>query len=159
MKLILIALFILDVSWAKNLSAREEALSLFPEKLRQVLSYNSEQIKKVIDAIDAQSKHETKETIFINVYGVNYDVTLGKAGKTLAWMSLMAPPKHAPGLYERLLEQMSKSDQKKIIQERTVTRGNSKQHYLDFNFKSEGVILRFNLSNKELFSVVVRKSP
>ncbi len=159
MKCILIVLIIFNVAWAKNLSPREEALSLFPEKLRQVLSYDSEQIKKLIDAFDAQTKHETKDTIFLNVYGVNYDVTLGKVGKTLSWISLMAPPKHAPGLYERLIQQMSKHDQKKIIQEKTVTQGKLKQHYLDFDFKSEGVLLRFNLSNKELFSVVVRKSP
>ncbi len=141
-------------SWAVE-SPRQLALEQFPIQVRDLLGKKSSEARIVFKDVPQNKRREDDRGLFLNLLGVNYDVTLGKKAETIEWLALRSPPQQAKGLYEKIMEKYGKQAQIKDVQ---VT-GPAPGQYIEISFPAEGSVFRFMASSKDLYSVVVQKRP
>ena len=154
MKYLLVVLLSLAVtnSWA-DASPRALALEQFPVQVRDLVGKKILEARNALKDIPSNKLREDDRGLFVNLLGVNYDVTLGKKTETVEWLALRSPPQHAKGLYEKIMEKYAKTAKIKDVQVGGPDPGN----YIEVSFPDEGVQFRFMSSNKDLYSVVVQR--
>lgn len=143
-------------SWAVA-SPRDLALEQFPAQVRNLLGKKAAEARGVFKNVPENKRREDDRGLFLNLLGVNYDVTLGKKAETVEWLALRSPPKHAHGLYEKIMERYGKQAKIKDIQ--VASPSPVPGQYIEVSFPDEGVQFRFMASSKDLYSVVVQRKP
>lgn len=141
-------------SWAAE-SPRQVALEQFPTQVRELLGKNITEARKVLKDVPQNKRREDERGLFVNLLGINFDVTLGKKADTVDWLALRSPPQRSVGLYEKLMEKYGKQAQVKNVD----VAGPAPGQYIEINFPSEGTQFRFVSSSKDLYSVVVQRKP
>jgi hypothetical protein len=156
MKFILVALLSLAVSssWADT-SPRALALEQFPAQVRDLVGKKILEARTVLKDVPSNKRREDERGLFVNLLGINYDITLGKKAETVEWLALRSPPQHAKGLYEKIMEKYAKTAKIKDVQ----VGGPAPGQYIEVSFPRDGVQFRFMSSNKDLYSVVVQRKP
>lgn len=141
-------------SWAAE-SPRQVALEQFPVQVRDLLGKKAVDARNVFKDVPQNKRREDDRGLFLNLLGVNYDVTLGKKAEMVEWLALRSPPQRSVGLYEKLMEKYGKQAQVKNVD----VAGPAPGQYIEINFPSEGTQFRFVSSTKDLYSVVVQRKP
>lgn len=136
-------------------SPRQWALEQFPSEVRTALGKKISEVLLAVKDVPPNKRREDERALFLNLLGINYDVTLGKKGEKVGWMALRSPPQRAAGLYEKLLSQHGQRAKVKEVQ----VAGPAPGHYIEMDFPQDGVQFRFVVASKDLYSVVVRAKP
>jgi|GEM_PF-4133986 len=141
-------------SWAAE-SPRQLALAQFPVEVRELLGKNITEARKVLKDVPQNKRREDERGLFVNLLGVNFDVTLGKKADAVDWLALRSPPQRSLGLYEKLLEKFGKQAKIKNVD----VGGPAPGQYIELSFPTEGIQFRFVSASKDLYSIVVQRKP